>query len=50
MADTNNNINIDISGDTAKMATDYGLSGVSLGDAHVGISKWFGATTQKVIE
>ena len=39
MADTNNNINIDISGDTANMATDYGLSGVSLGDAHVGISK-----------
>ena len=39
MADTNNNINIDISGDTAKMATDYGLSGVSLGDAHVGLSK-----------
>ena len=39
MADTNRNINIDISGDTANMATDYGLSGVSLGDAHVGISK-----------
>ena len=39
MADTNNNINIDISGDTAKMATDFGLSGVSLGDAHVGLSK-----------
>ena len=39
MADENNNINIQISGDTANMATDFGLSGVSLGDAHVGLSK-----------
>ena len=39
MADQDRNINIDISGDTANMATDYGLSGVSLGDAHVSLSK-----------
>jgi len=39
MADQDRNINIDISGDTANMATDYGLSGISLGDTHVSISK-----------
>ena len=39
MADQDRNIQIDISGDTANMATDYGLSGVSLGDAHVGLTK-----------
>ena len=39
MADINNNINIDISGNTASMATDYGLSGVCLGSAHVPLSK-----------
>ena len=39
MADTNNNINIDISGNTASMATDYGLSGVCLGSSHVPLSK-----------
>ena len=39
MADTNNNITIDITGNTASMATDYGLIGVSLDSAHVPISK-----------
>jgi len=39
MADTNNNISIDISGNTASMATDYGLSGVCLGSTHVPLSK-----------
>ena len=39
MADINNNINIDISGNTASMATDYGLSGVCLGSTHVPLSK-----------
>ena len=39
MVDQNRNILIDISGDTANMATEYGTSGVSLGDAHVPLSK-----------
>jgi hypothetical protein len=39
MTDINNNITIDITGNTASMATDYGLVGSSLGSAHVPISK-----------
>jgi hypothetical protein len=39
MTDINNNITIDITGNTADMATDYGLVGASLGSAHVPISK-----------
>ena len=40
MADTNNNIIIDINGNTASMATDFGLaSGISLGTSHVPLSK-----------
>ena len=39
MSDTNNNITIDITGNTASMATDYGLSGVCMGSTHVPLSK-----------
>ena len=39
MPDTNRNIVIDITGNTAEMATDYNTSGSGLTKAHVGITK-----------
>ena len=39
MADTDRNILIDISGNTAEMATDYDTTGRGLTQAHVGITK-----------
>jgi len=39
MPSTNNNITIEITGNTAGMATDYGLVGASLGSVHVPLSK-----------
>jgi len=39
MADTDNNITIDVTGNTASMATDYGHSGHGLTYSHIPISK-----------
>ena len=50
MADTNNNITIDISGNTASMATDYGHGGPGgFTTAHVPVSKlvWGDKDTSK---